>query len=348
MARKTNQIRRALLEAVFWRANSPVARIARRFEVTREAVRLHMRQLVKGGHVKSEGKGRWCRYKLVPTLQVKREFELTEKLTEDQVWETFVRPKLGETTKEENEICHYGLTEMANNVIDHAAARKLTVVIQRTAVSVTIIVTDDGVGMFQKIAAALGLTDPRQALLELSKGKFTTDPSRHTGEGVFFTSRAFDRFSIRSSDLLFFHTSISDDWLVESEEKTFTGTRITMSLIVPTDRKLEDVFARFSSGPEDHRFAKTHVPLKLATYGDESLVSRSSAKRVLSRVERFDEVLLDFARVRSIGQAFADEIFRVFANAHPAVQLTAINANEQVTSMIRRADAAKKDRDQAR
>jgi len=343
MARKTNEIRRALLEAVFWRANSPVTRIARRFGLTREAVRLHMRYLVKSGHVKSEGKGRWSRYRLVPTHLVKHEYDLAKLPTEDQVWEAFVRPNLGEITPEVRDICHYGLTEMVNNVIDHATARTLTVTLRRTAVSVAMTVTDDGIGMFQKIAAALGLTDPRQALLELSKGKFTTDPSRHTGEGVFFTSRAFDRFSIRSSDLLFVHTSISDDWLVESEEKAFVGTRITMSLIIPAQRTLEGVFVRFSSGPDEHRFAKTHVPLKLATYGDESLISRSSAKRVLSRVERFDEVLLDFAHVRSIGQAFADEIFRVFTNEHPNVQLTAINANEQVTSMIRRAEAARKE-----
>ncbi len=116
-----------------------------------------------------------------------------------------------------------------------------------------------------------------------------------------------------------------------------------MSLLTPAIRTLADVFARFSSGPEDHRFAKTHVPLKLATFGDETLVSRSSAKRVLSRVDRFEEVFLDFAKVRSIGQGFADEIFRVFANEHPNVRLIAINANEPVTTMIRRAQAAREE-----
>jgi len=49
---------------------------------------------------------------------------------------------------------------------------------------------------------------------------------------------------------------------------------------------------------------------------------------------------MDFAAVKSIGQGFADEIFRVFALANPAVQLIPVNANEQVTSMIRRAQAA--------
>ncbi len=115
-----------------------------------------------------------------------------------------------------------------------------------------------------------------------------------------------------------------------------------MGLLVPAAHDLQEVFARFSSGPDDHRFAKTHVPLRLAMFGDESLVSRSSAKRVVSRVEKFDEVLLDFVGVRSVGQAFADEIFRVFANQHPAVAIVAMNANEQVTGMIRRAEAARR------
>ncbi len=204
------------------------------------------------------------------------------------------------------------------------------------------VVTDDGVGIFQKIADELNLVDPRQSLLELSKGKFTSDPARHTGEGIFFTSRAFDRFVLRSSDLLFWHSSRSDDWLVESEETLVKGSRVTISLLLPAATLLEDVFKKYSSGPDDYRFAKTHVPLTLATYGDDALVSRSSARRVLARIERFDEVLLDFARVRSIGQAFADEIFRVFSNAHPQIQLIAINANEQVTRMIRRGQSAQR------
>jgi hypothetical protein len=40
----------------------------------------------------------------------------------------------------------------------------------------------------------------------------------------------------------------------------------------------------------------------------------ASAKRVLGRGDRFDEVLLDFKGVSSIGPAFADEIIRVFAS----------------------------------
>ena len=37
--------------------------------------------------------------------------------------------------------------------------------------------------------AFLDLSDERLASLELSKGKLTIEPRRHSGEGVFFTSR---------------------------------------------------------------------------------------------------------------------------------------------------------------
>ena len=62
------------------------------------------------------------------------------------------------------------------------------------------------------------------------------------------------------------------------------------------------------------------------------------------KFERFKEVFLDFSAVESIGQAFADEIFRVYATGHPEMKLTAVNANDQVTRMIRRATAAARER----
>ncbi len=71
-------------------------------------------------------------------------------------------------------------------------------------------------------------------------------------------------------------------------------------------------------------------------------MSRSQARRVLSRFERFKVVLLDFSGIEAIGQAFADEIFRVYTLDHPEIKLVAANGNEQVNHMINRALAAAK------
>ena len=69
-------------------------------------------------------------------------------------------------------------------------------------------------------------------------------------------------------------------------------------------------------------------------------MSRSQAKRVAHRFERFKRVELDFAGISEIGQAFADELFRVFVAAHPAIRVTPINTEPPVADMIRRVVAA--------
>jgi len=115
---------------------------------------------------------------------------------------------------------------------------------------------------------------------------------------------------------------------------------------VDNKRKAQEVFDRYVD-PEvdDYAFSRTRVPLRLAQYGQDLLVSRSQARRIVARFERFKEVFLDFSAVESIGQAFADEIFRVYATRHPEMKLTAVNANEQVTRMIRRASGATRARE---
>ena len=73
-------------------------------------------------------------------------------------------------------------------------------------------------------------------------------------------------------------------------------------------------------------------------YLREQLISRSIARRILSNIEKFKIVFLDFNGVKTIGQAFADEIFRVFRNKHKEITILPINMNEEVKFMIKRVD----------
>ncbi|MGH8190889.1 MAG: STAS-like domain-containing protein [Rhodanobacteraceae bacterium] len=50
---------------------------------------------------------------------------------------------------------------------------------------------------------------------------------------------------------------------------------------------------------------------------------------------------LNFTGVTTIGPAFADEIFRVFALQHPEVEIAAVHAVPEVQQMIRRAEVAR-------
>ncbi len=114
---------------------------------------------------------------------------------------------------------------------------------------------DNGIGIFEKISAALNLADKRQALFELSKGKFTTDPSRHSGEGVFFTSRMFDFFEIEANGLQYSHDD-KHDFLLEEPSPFVTGTAVFMRIALTSDRTPHDVFQQFMNAPEDFDFSE--------------------------------------------------------------------------------------------
>lgn len=227
---------------------------------------------------------------------------------------------------------------MLNNAIDHSGGESVFVWVDQDDSRLTLIISDDGIGIFKKIADALNLFDMRQSLFELSKGKLTTDPSKHTGEGVFFTSHMFDTFEISANDLVFNHfDGSSKDWLDEEANYFGEGTGVYMSIALDSTRTVNDVYEQFTNAPEDFDFSKTIVPMRLAKLGDEQLVSRSQAKRLIARFDKFKAVILDFANVQEVGQAFADEIFRVYALVHPEVELIPKNMTPQVERMYLRA-----------
>jgi anti-sigma regulatory factor (Ser/Thr protein kinase) len=260
-------------------------------------------------------------------------------LEEDIAWERDFKPYFSLPSNVQNIVSH-GFTEMVNNAIDHSGGKDVFVWMSQDELRVRLIISDDGVGIFAKITAALGLPDMRQALFELAKGKLTTDPTKHTGEGVFFTSRMFDSFEISANDLKFNHDDgHPNDWLREDKGVFPDGTAVFMSIALDNQRTTADVYAQFTDAPEDYDFSKTVVPMRLAKYGDEQLISRSQAKRLIARFDRFRTVILDFSEVKEIGQAFADEIFRVYGVGHPEVELVPTNMTEQVERMWLRAVA---------
>lgn len=315
--------------------------IAAQLGLSRARVSTQVRALVEGGYLQRSGGTRPV-YARGRHRKFSRRYPLAG-LAEDRVWSRDLQPLLIDLPRNVLDIAHHGVTEMVNNAVDHSDGRIVRVQMDCDADRLLFSIDDDGIGIFRKITRALDLPDQRLALLELSKGKLTTDPARHSGEGIFFTSRAFDRFQIQSSGLFFDHDHRhDDDWLDELEAQPRDGgTAVYMELARDSVRKISEVFDAFSSGPDDYDFAKTIVPVRLAKVGDENLISRSQAKRLLQRVERFRSVVLDFEQVSGIGQAFADEIFRVFANAHPEVELIAVNTVPEVQQMIRRAEVAR-------
>jgi anti-sigma regulatory factor (Ser/Thr protein kinase) len=289
-------IRRFILANVDKHPTDIARRAASHFHITRQAIHKHLRRLVEAGALTEVGQTRNREYKLAPRTQWERTYPFEATLAEDTVWTRDIRPALGLLPDNVMLIWQHGFTEMFNNAIDHSQGSRIRVEIRGTASVTEMIVADDGVGIFRKIQNQLGLLDERHAILELSKGKLTTDPTRHSGEGIFFTSRMFDAFDIVSGGVSFAHSS-----------------------------------------DEANDFSRTVVPVVLAQYTGDPLISRSQAKRVLARIHLFRTVVFDFSGVATIGQAFADEIFRVFARVHPEIELQFVHTNPAVRAMIARA-----------
>jgi hypothetical protein len=337
--RRGREIRAFIVQEVPDHPRDLVSVVCRRFGITRQAVHRYIRELADKGQIAAKGSTSRRRY----TLTVLREENFTlplRDLQEDRVWRNRVEPILTELPENVLGIWQYCFTEMVNNAIDHSSGTALMVAVQMNAFQTEIAVHDDGVGIFRKIKDECHLDDERHAVLELAKGKLTTDPERHTGEGIFFTSRMLDDFAILSGDAFFSHKFGGEEDWVSQREKPDKGTSVLMILTNNSIRTSQEVFDRFASEEDDYRFAKTVVPVRLVRHGVEKLVSRSQAKRLLARLDRFNIVILDFADVDSIGQAFADEIFRVFQRSHPNIRLIAVRTLPNVEQMIGRARAA--------
>lgn len=308
---------------------------AAHFGITRQAANKHLQKLTKERVLVESGKTRNRTYKLAEISQWEKVYQTSSDLAEDIIWRQDIKTALGSLPENVLDIWHYGFTEMFNNAIDHAGASRITVLIRKTATTVEALISDDGVGIFKKIQTAMGLLDERHAILELSKGKLTTDPRRHSGEGIFFTSRMFEAFDILSGGVYYAHEfGDSEDWIAETKQPE-SGTTVSMELNTHTSRTVKKIFDLYTSG-DGYGFTKTVVPVRLAQYGNDKLISRSQAKRVLARVELFKVVIFEFQGVDFIGQAFADEIFRVFAAQHPGIELVVLHANAEVNKMIER------------
>lgn len=317
------------------------AALAAHFGVTRAGAGRTIRQLEAEGFLQRVSGGTRPVFAPGPSRLVEERLALPG-VDESLLWEQRFAPWLGLKDNVAN-IAHYAFTEMVNNANDHAEASGLQARAMQTLDALYLRIADDGVGAFRRIARSLRLEDERLAVLELSKGKFSSDPSRHSGEGVFFTSRAADAFLLRANGLEYrrHEGRLPREALLHLSElagPADTGTVVVVALALDGERRLSEVFDAYTTGaPDDLSFDRTVVPVRLARVGNENLLSRSQAKRLIARFEHFRRVELDFDGVPEIGQAFADELFRVFPAVHPEVRLVPLNTVPAVAAMIRRA-----------
>jgi len=129
--------------------------------------------------------------------------------------------------------------------------------------------------------------------------------------------------------------NIINDVFVEELKPSKKGTKVIFRISASSNKNIERFFRKYQTEPKTFAFDKTEVRIKLHSL-ETIYISRSQARRVLAGLEKFKTVILNFDKVLTIGQGFADEIFRVFKSKHPQIEIKAINTNKPVAFMIAR------------
>ncbi|MFQ5604396.1 MAG: STAS-like domain-containing protein [bacterium] len=314
------------------------AELANALGMTRQAVNKHIKELVQDSKVVKEGSTRATVYRYAnfkhraPSQRRITKTYFLKGLEEDKVFYELagVLNLRRELSKNAADIAHYAFTEMLNNAIDHSYAKECAVAVRLDPYKFTFQIRDFGIGIFYSIFKKFGLPDEDAAIGELIKGKTTTMAEKHSGEGIFYTSKAADVVHFRSHKIQLIFDNQKRDVFVE-QKKFIAGTEVVFSISKKSKRKLNELFDRFAPQEFDYRFERTTAQVKLFST---DYVSRSEAKRMLHGLDKFKEITLDFAGVKAIGQGFADEIFRVFKKAHPEIVIKIENLSPTLKPII--------------
>lgn len=334
---RSETTRRKILDYLRAHGSATGPELAGAVGVTRQAVNQHVRHLLAQREIVKTGSTRAARYfpaEHAPEgRRLERSFELAG-LDEAEIYEQFALAlNLRRLRDNVESIVHYAFTEMLNNAIDHSGSDRCEVAFALDPARVRFTVRDSGIGVFHSIADKLGLADEHAAMIELIKGRTTTQPDRHSGEGIFFVSRAADRYALRSHRIQLLWDRRAGD-VFASNTTYLEGTLVEFEIQSEARTRLENIFEEFAPPEYDYRFEKTRVLVKLLR---DDYVSRSEARRLLHNLEKFSEIELDMRAVHNVGQGFVDEVFRVFASRHPGISIQALNASPPVEAMVRHA-----------
>ncbi len=331
---RAQDIRSFLIENIPSHSKDIVAVTAESFDVTRMTVHRHLNRLLRDKRIVKTGTTKGAAYYLKTTLDKTLIFQIEPGTHADSIWTEYLSEDFARLPDAIEEICKYAFVQVFGNALEHSGGKGVVVKTIWKKDSLELNIIDDGAGIFQSVQKVLGAEDIRESILQLSKGRFTTAPDNHAGQGIFLVSRLFDVFGIFSDGLFYCKDNVRDDWFLETRKVSKSkGTRVSMAISFAAERTLGQVISRYGvfGSPA---IETTEVLIKLSQMEDDPYISRTQAKRVLIGMEKFRRVVLDFKNIPTVGQAFVDEVFHVFRSAHPAIAIESVHANPDVQFMI--------------
>lgn len=327
-----NDITAWISEAALAHADDLPAQLMRRLAVNRRSANRLLRRLVEAQWLTRSGTTSRPRYEPGLLRQVVRRYPLAG-LDEALPWSRDFAPSLA-LPPSVARLAQHAFGELLNNAIDHSGGTTVTVSLRQTPSHLQLLVSDDGCGLFDRIAQSFQIDDPAAAMLELSKGKLTSAPDRHTGRGLFFTTRIAEVLDLHANATAFQHRAWQRHQWKRGKPATRHGTSVFVAIALDTPLTLDAVLREHSLDGQGYRFERTVVPLQLLTAPGTVLDSRAQARRATLRLQQFRHATLDFAGIAEIGHGFADELFRVFANGQPGLKLEPVNLSPQVRALI--------------
>jgi anti-sigma regulatory factor (Ser/Thr protein kinase) len=327
-------VKELILKRIHAKGRLTVSEIVKETGFSRAYIQRVFKSLVDTGKIFLVGRANVAHYVTEPNKIHKAKIirELKNKdLSEGRVWDSLKSEGLFKNMPTNTmNIVGYAFTEILNNAIEHSSGKEISIRFEQKNHLLSFDVNDDGVGILNNIRKKLGLKNNKEAIQDLLKGKQTTMPEAHSGEGLFFTSRIADKMVIYASEKkIIFDNNIGDVFVKDNPKRK--GTRVRFEIKSDTKKKLNDVFKKYTG--ESFEFGKTEVLIELYKMGSE-YISRSQARRVLVGLDKFKTIVLDFNKIKTIGQGFADEVFRVWQNRHPQINVEYKNANDNVELMI--------------
>ena len=308
------------------------ALLMQRLGIGRRAALSLLRKLVAAQWLVHEGTPRKGLWKPGALRQVVQRYAL-DGLQEDLPWSRDFAPYFV-LRPEVARLARHAFTELLNNAVDHSGGTQVTVSMRQTALHVQLLVSDDGCGVFQRIAQSFDIADPGLAMLELAKGKLSSQPERHTGRGLFFSSRIADIFDLHANATAFQYRGLGRRGWHRGKPIARQGTSIFMAIALDTPRTLDAVLKAHSLDGQGYGFERTVVPLQLLPDAASGLESRAQARRVALRLGRFRRAELDFSGVPEVGHGFADELFRVARQSLPGVELVPVGMAPHIQALV--------------
>ncbi|MGM0442163.1 MAG: STAS-like domain-containing protein [Elusimicrobiota bacterium] len=307
---------------------------------TRQGAHKHIKKLIKKGKIEKIGERKGVKYVLREKApysvkpSIKKRIELKDAAEDEIFYDLNLQYKFNKIVDENVfDILRYTFTEILNNAIEHSRSEYANISMKVSHYDISFCIDDWGIGIYENIRKKFNLKNERDALRELIKGKTTTDKERHTGEGLFFTSKIADKVSIKSHRLEIIFNNLENEVYVNKIQFN-KGTKVEFTIKKYSKKKLEELFEKFSGEEFNYNFSRTSVNVKLFSEDNHTFISRSEARRLLYNLDKYEEIILDFSGIKKVGQGFMDEIFRVFKNQNPEISIKPKNTCEAVKAMI--------------